>query len=275
MEEKMIAVDGRKLHVSDTGSGPVTLLILSGSNILFPSLEYAPLADALSPWYSVLIPSKFGYGHSDLTEAPRDVDTVVEGYRRVLSACGIPVPVVLAAHSMGFLEALHWAFKYPEEVSALVGLDPAVPEVYQHMDLEAILSRLEALNRSGWKRTLLFWLLAPALLGRCPAAERRRLMVDARRNFASAVWVNEARDLPRSVRQVEQEGPPLSHPTLFLLSNGKGTPLAGDSWRACGQHYLSALPDSSLRTFDLPHDLYRRRPKELADTIHRFLLEHL
>ena len=203
------------------------------------------------------------------------MDTVVEEYRRVLSACGIPVPVVLAAHSMGFLEALHWAFKYPEEVSALVGLDPAVPEVYQHMDLEAILSRLEALNRSGWKRTLLFWLLAPALLGRCPAAERRRLMVDARRNFASAVWVNEARDLPRSVRQVEQEGPPLSHPTLFLLSNGKGTPLAGDSWRACGQHYLSALPASSLRTFDLPHDLYRRRPKELTDTIHRFLLEHL
>ena len=60
-----------------------------------------------------------------------------------------------------------------------------------------------------------------------------------------------------------------------LIMIGKGTPLAGDSWRACGQHYLSALPDSSLRTFDLPHDLYRRRPKELADTIHRFLLEHL
>ena len=240
----MIAVDGRKLHVSDTGSGPVTLLILSGSNILFPSLEYAPLADALSPWYSVLIPSKFGYGHSDLTEAPRDVDTVVEEYRRVLSACGIPVPVVLAAHSMGFLEALHWAFKYPEEVSALVGLDPAVPEVYQHMNLEAILSRLEALNRSGWKRTLLFWLLAPALLGRCPAAERRRLMVDARRNFASAVWVNEARDLPRSVRQVEQEGPPLSHPTLFLLQR-KGHS-SGRRFLACVRTALPLRPSGLI-----------------------------
>ena len=248
----MIAVDGRKLQVSGTGSGPVTLLILSGSNILFPSLEYASLANALSPWYSVLIPSKFGYGHSDLTEAPRDVDTVVEEYRRALAACGRPVPVVLAAHSMGFLEALHWASKYPEEVSALVGLDPAVPEVYQHMDLDAILGRLDALNRSNWKRALLFRLLTPALLGRCPAM-----------------------DLHRSVRQVEQEGPPLSHPTLFLLSNGKGTPLAGDVWRACGQHYLSALPVSSLRTFDLPHDLYRCRPRELADTIHRFLLGHL
>ncbi len=52
------------------GSGPVTLVILSGSNILFPGLEYAPLADALREWYSVLIPSKFGYGFSDLTEAP-------------------------------------------------------------------------------------------------------------------------------------------------------------------------------------------------------------
>mgnify|MGYP000655396059 CR=1 FL=1 len=79
----------------------------------------------------------------------------------------------------------------------------------------------------------------------------------------------------QGLAQVEQEGPPLSHPTLFLLSNGKGTPLTGDAWRACGQHYLSALPVSSLRTFDLPHDLYRRRPKELTDTIHRFLLEHL
>ena len=63
---------------------------------------------------------------------------MVEEYRRALAACGRPVPVVLAAHSMGFLEALHWASKYPEEVSALVGLDPAVPEVYQLMVLLSI-----------------------------------------------------------------------------------------------------------------------------------------
>ena len=111
MDEQMVAVGGRALQVSSVGSGPVTLVILSGSNILFPGLEYAPLADALREWYSVLIPSKFGYGFSDLTEAPRDVDTVVEEYRRVLAALKHPFPVVLAAHSMGFLEALHWASK--------------------------------------------------------------------------------------------------------------------------------------------------------------------
>ncbi len=103
MDEKMIAIDGRSLQVSCTGIGPVTLLILSGSNILFPGLEYAPLADALSPWYSVLIPSKFGYGHSGLTDAPRDVDTVVEEYRGVLAALERPLPVVLAENGPGGL----------------------------------------------------------------------------------------------------------------------------------------------------------------------------
>ena len=202
MDEQMVAVGGRALQVSSVGSGPVTLVILSGSNILFPGLEYAPLADALREWYSVLIPSKFGYGFSDLTEAPRDVDTVVEEYRRVLAALKHPFPVVLAAHSMGFLEALHWASKYPEEISALVGLDPATPDAYQNMDLASV-------------------------------------------------------------------------PTLFLLSNGKGTPLPKEEWRMCARNYLSAFSTSSFHLFELPHDLYRQRPKEIADTVHRFLLDHL
>ncbi|GAA6394720.1 alpha/beta hydrolase [Clostridiales bacterium] len=275
MEEKMIAIDGRSLQVSCTGVGPVTLLILSGSNILFPGLEYAPLADALSPWYSVLIPSKFGYGHSGLTDAPRDVDTVVEEYRGVLAALERPLPVVLAAHSMGFLEALHWARKYPEEVSVLVGLDPAVPQVYQHMELDAVHRRLEDLHRSSWKRRLLFRLTSRALLKRFPASERRELAPAARRNFVSVVWVNEARDLPRSIRQVQQEGPPASVPALFLVSNGKGTPLPQEEWRMCARTYLSAFSVSSLHLLDLPHDLYRCRPQELADTIHRFLSDHL
>lgn len=275
MDEKMIAIDGRSLQVSCTGVGPVTLLILSGSNILFPGLEYAPLADALSPWYSVLIPSKFGYGHSGLTDAPRDVDTVVEEYRGVLAALERPLPVVLAAHSMGFLEALHWARKYPEEVSVLVGLDPAVPQVYQHMELDAVHRRLEDLHRSSWKRRLLFRLTSRALLKRFPASERRELAPAARRNFVSVVWVNEARDLPRSIRQVQQEGPPASVPALFLVSNGKGTPLPQEEWRMCARTYLSAFSVSSLHLLDLPHDLYRCRPQELADTIHRFLSDHL
>ena len=77
------------------------------------------------------------------------------------------------------------------------------------------------------------------------------------------------------LRQVQQEGPPASVPALFLVSNGKGTPLPQEEWRMCARTYLSAFSVSSLHLLDLPHDLYRCRPQELADAIHRFLSDHL
>ena len=115
--------------------------------------------------------------------------------------------------------------KYPEEISALVGLDPATPDAYQNMDLSSVLRHLEHLGRPDWKRAILFQLVSHSLLRRCPASVRKDLVPAARRNFASIVWINEAKALPHSIRQIRQEGPPASVPTLFLLSNGKGTPL--------------------------------------------------
>lgn len=125
------------------------------------------------------------------------------------------------------------------------------------------------------KRAILFQLASHSLLRRCPASVRKDLVPAARRNFASIVWINEAKALPHSIRQIRQEGPPASVPTLFLLSNGKGTPLPKEEWRMCARNYLSAFSTSSFHLFELPHDLYRQRPKEIADTVHRFLLDHL
>ena len=134
---------------------------------------------------------------------------------------------------------------------------------------------LEHLGRPDWKRAILFQLASHSLLRRCPASVRKDLVPAARRNFASIVWINEAKALPHSIRQIRQEGPPASVPTLFLLSNGKGTPLPKEEWRMCARNYLSAFSTSSFHLFELPHDLYRQRPKEIADTVHRFLLDHL
>lgn len=149
------------------------------------------------------------------------MDTVVEEYRRVLAALKHPFPVVLAAHSMGFLEALHWASKYPEEISALVGLDPATPDAYQNMDLSSVLRHLEHLGRPDWKRAILFQLVSHSLLRRCPASVRKDLVPAARRNFASIVWINEAKPFPTaSVRYVRRDRLPLS-PRCFCFPTAK------------------------------------------------------
>ena len=273
MQERSITLDKGSVQVVQMGDGPTPLLLLSGFSIFFPHLEYGPLGEYLSQRYRVLIPAKFGYGLSNTTDAPRDIDAIVEEYRAVLSALELAPPVVLAAHSMGFLEALRWAQKYPGEVQALVGLDPATPEVYQTFDLERSQRQVEWLSRPEWKRRLTFQLLSRSMLSRYPAALRRRLKPHARRNFAGLVWLNESRALPENVRRVAQAGPPEAVPALFLLSNGKGTPLPCQEWREHALGYLDHFRINRAQLFDLPHDLYFHQPEQLAQVILDFLVQ--
>ena len=109
MQDEYVKLEKGTVQVTRTGYGPTPLVLLSGFSTLFPGLEYGALGTELAKKFPVLIPSKFGYGYSDLTDAPRDADAIVEEYRAVLSALKVPTPVVLCAHSMGFLEALRWA----------------------------------------------------------------------------------------------------------------------------------------------------------------------
>lgn len=44
-------------------------------------------------------------------------------------------PMSFAPHSMSGLETLYWVQKYPDEVSAIIGLDMAVPEHYDSMNI--------------------------------------------------------------------------------------------------------------------------------------------
>ncbi len=274
MQDRFVAVKGKKLQAAVAGEGP-PLVLLSGSSVLFPTLEYAPLASILTGAYQVMIPAKFGYGMSDPTSERRDVDTVVEEHRAALAALGIAPPVVLAAHSMGFLEALRWAQEYPGEVLALVGLDPATPDVYQHFDAAGSLRQLERLSHPEWKRKLIFRLLARSLLARYPTSLRRSLKPAARRNFAGEVWLNEGRALLENAKTVARAGPPAQLPALFLLSNGKGTPLPKDQWRGHALQYLSHFETSRWVCYDHPHDLYRFQPQDQGKDILLFLSEVL
>ena len=48
--------------------------------------------------------------------------------RQGLSLAGESGPYILFPHSMSGLEAVYWAQQYPDEVTAIIGLDMAVPE---------------------------------------------------------------------------------------------------------------------------------------------------
>jgi pimeloyl-ACP methyl ester carboxylesterase len=164
---QMVAVNGRRLHVYAEGErGDLTLVFLSGSGTTAPTLDFKGVYGRLADDYRVVVVERAGYGWSeDSGGAARDIETVMQETRLALQAAGESPPYVLLPHSMSGLEALHWGNRYPDELAAIVGLDAAVPPIYEILPPPRLSLALVAFTaRIGLLR------LAPFLCEGAPAA---------------------------------------------------------------------------------------------------------
>lgn len=108
-------------------------------------MDFKSLYSLFSDQYQIVVVEKFGYGFSDIVDKGRDIDSILEDTRAALAAAGLNAPYVLCPHSMSGLEALYWAQKYPDEISAIIGLDMAVPEYYDSMNIN-----IPVMHITGW-----------------------------------------------------------------------------------------------------------------------------
>lgn len=118
----VVQVAGRDVEVVELGSGPATVVFESG------------LGDGWSPWEAtatevardaqVFAYSRPGYGRSEATTTPRDAAHIVEDLRALLTARGYAPPYVLVGHSLGGTYMELFAKTHPDEVAALVLVDP-------------------------------------------------------------------------------------------------------------------------------------------------------
>ncbi len=139
---EMVQVDGAEMCVYSEGQGEKTLVFMSGSGTCSPILDFRSLYSSLSDTYKIAVVEKFGYGFSDITDKSRDIDTILENTRTALDKAGLEAPYILCPHSMSGIEALYWAQKYPDEVSAIIGLDMSVPEAYEELKLNPFLMQI-------------------------------------------------------------------------------------------------------------------------------------
>ncbi|UMZ74067.1 alpha/beta fold hydrolase [Natranaerofaba carboxydovora] len=145
--------DGDQLHVYSEGDGEVTLVFMSGLGTSSPVYDFKVLYDKLSDDYRIAVVERAGYGWSDITSSSRDIDTVLEQTRTALQLSGESPPYVLFPHSMAGMEAIHWANLHPEEIKAIVGLDPLIPDYYEQTEDEPSPSRvITLLARTGLMR---------------------------------------------------------------------------------------------------------------------------
>ncbi len=146
--------NGEKVHVYTEGQGDHTLVFMSGLGTSSPYYDFKVLYNKLTDEHRIAVVERAGYGWSDLTESPRDINTVLEETRKALTLSGETPPYILFPHSLSGLEAIHWANEYPEEVDAIIGLDPLVPAYALEDEVETSFSPvIDFLMRSGLVRS--------------------------------------------------------------------------------------------------------------------------
>ena len=101
---------------------------MSGGGTCSPILDFKSLYSLLSDQYKIVVVEKAVYGFSEDSNVSRKIDTILYETREALSLAGISGPYVLCPHSMSGIEGIYWASKYPDEVTAIIGLDMAVPQ---------------------------------------------------------------------------------------------------------------------------------------------------
>jgi len=233
-----VQVKKQNIHVFTKGQGAVTYLLMSGSSTRFPVTDFEPLIQQLHIKNKVVIVDKTGYGWSDLNGSSREIDNIVEEYREALRLSGHHAPYTLVPHSLSGLEATYWAKKYPEEVRAIIGLDPAIPDYYEQAKLPPI----------GLVR----------LIARI-----------SRNSVITPGMVDEVRWVKANARKVKDAGKPLDTPVYNFISNRKG--VAVKNWRELQTTYLADFKVQKHKMLECGHYVHRYEAKVIANEMQDFV----
>jgi pimeloyl-ACP methyl ester carboxylesterase len=98
------------------------IVVLSGMGPGFP-VEMRQMSSELEKEYEFIYIARAGWDGSDDVKDERNVETIVEDYRKALNNMGVSAPYILMSHSMGSTYASYWVSKYSDEIEAFVNID--------------------------------------------------------------------------------------------------------------------------------------------------------
>ena len=128
MPGQLYDVGGHRLHLSCTGTGGPTVVLLGGMGET--SAAWGLVQPAVSVTTRVCAYDRAGQAWSDSAPGTKDGVQVATDLHALLSRAGERGPYVLAGHSVGGTYAMVYAAQYPDEVAGLVLLDSASPQQF-------------------------------------------------------------------------------------------------------------------------------------------------
>ncbi len=253
----LVEVNGHNMNVHTAGnqSGEFTLVFMSGAGTCSPTLDFKTLYSLFEDDYRIAVVEKAGYGFSDVSDSPRDIDTMLDETRLALQKVGINGGYVLFPHSMSGIEALYWANKYPDEVKGIVGLDPAVPQAYADM---VISSLPQSIAKFGIESGIVRFI--PSIVEDSAAIKYGTLTEDEKELYKAIFYrrtMNES--MMNETKCVKDNAAKLAKidntdvPMLFFASNGEGTGYDKEIWQGYIQNYIKGNPNGEFVALECSH----------------------
>ena len=270
---EIVQVDGNNMSVYTEGDSKTTLVFMSGGGTCSPILDFKSLYSCLSDKYKVAVVEKFGYGFSDVVDKNRDIDSILEDTRAALTAAGLNSPYVLCPHSMSGLEALYWAQKYPDEVSAIVGLDMAVPQYYDSMKINIPLMRVSSFAAEiGVTRLIPGISESDAITnGTLTDTEKEIYRAVFYSRTATVTMINECKSVKANAKKVQNLGVPQVPMLLFISDGSGGTGFDKETWRRIPKEYIAGADNAKYIELNCPHYVHDYEYKIISENIIQFL----
>ena len=269
----LVEVDGHNMSVYSEGTGETTLVFMSGSGTCSPILDFKSLYSLLSDDYKIVVVEKFGYRFSDVVNGPRDIDTILRQTRSAIQRAGHNGPYILCPHSMSGIEALYWAQQYPDEIEAIIGLDMAVPQYYDTMNIS-----IPVMKIGQYAAALGITRLIPGVsesdaikYGTLSDEEKAIYRAVFYSRTATSTMIEEAKSIKENADVVNLGGVPPVPMLLFISDGSGGTGFDMETWRQIPKDYLSMTQNGRFIELDCPHYVHDYEYDRISKEIKTFV----
>jgi len=276
---ELVEVNKNKIHIYCEGQGDITLVFMSGFGTSSPTIDFKPLWRKMTDGYRIAVVEKAGYGWSETSSGPRDIDTMLEETRKALELSGEDGPYVLVPHSMSGLEAIYWAQIYPHEVKAIIGLDPAIPDVYEDSAFKLpeknelyfmfLLSRI-GLSRFMGKAELekILPLLKSEELSK---EDKEKLKTVFYKSSLTKSMLNEVNYIRENAGKVMANGIPNKIPMYFFIAEDSVNIIP--NWKGKLSEYVLEVDFGKFKILDCGHYIHHEKSDIIANEVKDFLKE--
>lgn len=265
-----VTVDGREMNVLVTGEGPDTIVLLPGFGTASPVLDFGPLIPGLAQDHRVIVVEPFGYGLSDGTDRARTTENIVSEVHDTLQQLDVD-RYTLMGHSIAGIYALEFADRYPEELTAFVGIDTSVPG-QPNMDTAFPTGLLAAAKNLGLIRLV----TALSGAGDTDAAytddEREQIALLSNRNSLTPTYIDEMNHISSNFRRAEHMTFPADLPVLlFVVAENAKNP----NWVELHEQQAASVDDGTVVPLPGEHYLHHTQAPEILDEFQAWETERM